>query len=624
MLWPMESGSLKSLGPEQDTSHRHRIVSASARPKSPSKSPTNASGSLHKRLPSPPPMDSQSQRDFLDHPKNFGRSRNKGKCEACCLAIHRTTPFHRPKKWNGKCFKKVDLDKLGLTIFFGHGGDPCPLLSDHSGVPTSQPLDGDGDLDMEDPEDNGWEVARVYLQGFRGKVEVYLLEVRGFGGRGKDPAVGVYSVLDADGTQIDTPWPLDLDDYQVCSKIHSHGLYHAPTDKDNLSIIGLNAKACILLHQAVRMKGHLHSIPGVSTQNVKAFNSLEQLINSLRAQLSNLAQIHAHSSLRTILLTRSLLNAATINLHGIYRNPDAASRQKCLAAARDMFCFGVDTTTLQQFNYLNPMMLPSSNFGWIVYCMMIRRPWMMACSVIIELLAVLWLDHEELNSCLEDAIGTFKIFAHGDMLMKSREVEIQAGQDPRCKVPMVSPHKKELEKPPDPIGIGDRKAHFEPKYRFLNFALHLVYSPTSTVILCSEDSPSPRKSSHFTEINPDVFCLNRLSSVLDSGRSVVELQENTKLEPPEATLAGFKWCELPDASLVVDLGGGAGSTTLVITKAVTHVNLIVQDRSSVFEDAKTGGRITIDSAGPRRHRSCWKVDASGRKVSLGTIYPNLF
>ncbi|KAJ7932340.1 hypothetical protein B0H13DRAFT_1455291, partial [Mycena leptocephala] len=29
-----------------------------------------------------------------------------------------------------------------------------------------------------------------------------------------DPAVGVYSELDANGTQIDTPWPLDIEDYQ--------------------------------------------------------------------------------------------------------------------------------------------------------------------------------------------------------------------------------------------------------------------------------------------------------------------------------------------------------------------------------------------------------------------------
>jgi hypothetical protein len=51
----------------------------------------------------------------------------------------------------------VDLDKIGLTIFFGHSGEPCPLLSDHTAAPTSQPLDGDGDIDMEDLDNNAWE-----------------------------------------------------------------------------------------------------------------------------------------------------------------------------------------------------------------------------------------------------------------------------------------------------------------------------------------------------------------------------------------------------------------------------------------------------------------------------------
>ncbi|KAF7372253.1 O-methyltransferase [Mycena venus] len=190
----------------------------------------------------------------------------------------------------------------------------------------------------------------------------------------------------------------------------------------------------------------------------------------------------------------------------------------------------------------------------------------------------------------------------------------------------------------------------------------------------------------FTEVDPDVFCINRLSSVLDSGKSAVELQEaphhryvnmssisalvlmqtdeafkgaaylteafigpgtayslkatdspwniatqtdaflfdwydwpenasrktrfsfamacSTKLEPPEAILSGsllhvlfnmvnyfaaqgFKWGNLPDDSLIVDLGGGVGSTALMIAKAVPHVKLVVQDRSSVIEDAKT-------------------------------------
>jgi CxC2 like cysteine cluster associated with KDZ transposases len=76
-------------------------------------------------------------------------------CEQCCLAIHQTSPFHQPKKWNGRCFRKVDLDKMGLTIYLGHSGDPCPLLSDHRAVPLHTP-DRDGDIDMEDLNDMAW------------------------------------------------------------------------------------------------------------------------------------------------------------------------------------------------------------------------------------------------------------------------------------------------------------------------------------------------------------------------------------------------------------------------------------------------------------------------------------
>ncbi|KAF8206627.1 hypothetical protein K438DRAFT_1577420, partial [Mycena galopus ATCC 62051] len=47
-------------------------------------------------------------------------------CESCCIKIHQTSPFHSPKKWNGRFFEKIDLDELGLTIFLGHHGRPCP------------------------------------------------------------------------------------------------------------------------------------------------------------------------------------------------------------------------------------------------------------------------------------------------------------------------------------------------------------------------------------------------------------------------------------------------------------------------------------------------------------------
>ncbi|KAJ7088438.1 O-methyltransferase [Mycena belliarum] len=172
----------------------------------------------------------------------------------------------------------------------------------------------------------------------------------------------------------------------------------------------------------------------------------------------------------------------------------------------------------------------------------------------------------------------------------------------------------------------------------------------------------------FTELEPDVFCSNRLSSILDSGKSVVELQNDprrrhvntsgisalvlmhadeafkgsaylteafthpatahsvnptdspwniaaksdtflfdwydlpenedlktrfsfamacsAKLEPPDAILRGFRWADLPTDSVIVDVGGGVGSTALAIAQAVHHVNLVVEDRASVIEDAK--------------------------------------
>jgi hypothetical protein len=85
-----------------------------------------------------------------------------------------------------------------------------------------------------------------------------------------------------------------------------------------------------------------------------AFSVVDQLINTLRAELPDIAQLQGRSTARTILLTQSLLNAATIKLHSIFYT-DPTSRQNCLAAARDMFRFG-GTSNPQGLGYLNPMM----------------------------------------------------------------------------------------------------------------------------------------------------------------------------------------------------------------------------------------------------------------------------
>ena len=57
------------------------------------------------------------------------------------------------------------------------------------------------------------------------------------------------------------------------------------------------------------------------------------------------------------------------------------------------------------------------------------------------------------------------------------------------------------------------------------------------------------------------------------------------MSSPDAILAGYAWGELPEGSLVVDVGGGVGSQTLLLALHHPHLRFIVQDRESVVGDA---------------------------------------
>ncbi|KAJ6602649.1 O-methyltransferase [Mycena vulgaris] len=61
---------------------------------------------------------------------------------------------------------------------------------------------------------------------------------------------------------------------------------------------------------------------------------------------------------------------------------------------------------------------------------------------------------------------------------------------------------------------------------------------------------------------------------------------STKLESPESILLGLKWDQLPKDAVLVDVGGGVGSTSLTIAKANPTLRIINQDRAPVLEQAK--------------------------------------
>ncbi|KAJ7826864.1 hypothetical protein B0H14DRAFT_3467369 [Mycena olivaceomarginata] len=250
-----------------------------------------------------------------------------------------------------------------------------------------------------------------------------------------EPPARVCGVFEAGGMQIDTPWPLEMSDYKqglLTPDIHGDWTVRnflqqggTPNYYERSSITAMNVKACILLHRAVYMHGQYN--PNVPEREAQgwwtAFGAVDQLINALRSELPDLAQLQGRSAARTILLTHSLLNAATIKLHSIFYT-DPTSRQNCLAAARDMFRFG--GMNMQGLGYLNPMM------GTL---------WLTACNVFVDELRRIRAEsvhgtwplqlasaqerEKEMLASLHDGLDALSAFARESLLMRHQLTKVQ-------------------------------------------------------------------------------------------------------------------------------------------------------------------------------------------------------
>ncbi|KAK1233862.1 hypothetical protein PQX77_002964 [Marasmius sp. AFHP31] len=47
-------------------------------------------------------------------------------CQHCMAARHNTQPFHNIERWNGEFFERVQSCDLGVWVYLGHYGQPCP------------------------------------------------------------------------------------------------------------------------------------------------------------------------------------------------------------------------------------------------------------------------------------------------------------------------------------------------------------------------------------------------------------------------------------------------------------------------------------------------------------------
>ncbi|TFK81372.1 hypothetical protein K466DRAFT_502247 [Polyporus arcularius HHB13444] len=77
-------------------------------------------------------------------------------------------------------------------------------------------------------------------------------------------------------------------------------------------------------------------------------------------------------------------------------------------------------------------------------------------------------------------------------------------------------------------------------------------------------------------------------------------------EVPGAIIGGFPWHELKEGSVVVDVGGGIGSTAMLLAHTFPHLKFVIQDRPQVAEHGVAAWR-----------ERCPEMLDSGRAMFLG-------
>jgi hypothetical protein len=81
-------------------------------------------------------------------------------CTDCCREQHLIIPLHRIQRWTGDFFLPAWLRQVGVVVYLGHGGKPCP--ESRSG--ELEPV-GHGGSDDND-EDEGKDKEEEYLYDF--------------------------------------------------------------------------------------------------------------------------------------------------------------------------------------------------------------------------------------------------------------------------------------------------------------------------------------------------------------------------------------------------------------------------------------------------------------------------
>ncbi|KAJ7656227.1 hypothetical protein B0H17DRAFT_1265230 [Mycena rosella] len=166
---------------------------------------------------------------------------------------------------------------------------------------------------------------------------------------------------------VDTPWPLEVDDYPKGNLPPSTRFSHTiqnfvsgtPTSDTAMSTLAMLAKASFLWQRADELARTWK--PEMAVEQVsgfrRSFTRLDALIDAFRDALvppNRIAQ-PTPAMTRALVVAHSIAHAAAVRLHSIFARTDALAKRKRLAAARSVLGI-IAAVPLRHFRYINPIM----------------------------------------------------------------------------------------------------------------------------------------------------------------------------------------------------------------------------------------------------------------------------
>ncbi|KAF9466556.1 hypothetical protein BDZ94DRAFT_177029 [Collybia nuda] len=185
--------------------------------------------------------------------------------------------------------------------------------------------------------------------------------------------------FDAHGTQVDTPWPLDVNQYGHLPP-DLQGSFTVQNFLNNSSInsfgefstLAMYAKASILFERAAYKATQCYPDmpPNEAAVFTSSFTSLNGSITRFIADLPPISQLEMTlpAVIRTIFVTHTLAHSACLHLHAIFAESDSRSRDKCVASALAIMGL-IGDVDLQSFQHINPIL---------------GALWMAACQFLID------------------------------------------------------------------------------------------------------------------------------------------------------------------------------------------------------------------------------------------------